>query len=262
MTWIKPTQPYLRRGDPLNQGVVGCWPMSEGCGPDTRDISGRGNHATLVNGPTRVMTAMGRAIRFASTSDRVVIPDNGFPTDVFSISVWIFIDELASVLWSQNVIWAHWEDDNNRVYLFQNRDTDKLSVYGKENSVVSVQVSCATVLQKQRWYHVAVSFDSVANQCCIYLDGKLDGSGTYTETTPVADHTLHMESNLSQLAEAMALIHSRVLAPAEIRKLAGLDGDPYVQWRPMPRRLVYAMRRWIDRSYPRGVLRGVQQGVA
>jgi len=261
MTWIKPTQPYLRRGDPLNQGVVGCWPMSEGCGPDTRDISGRGNHATLVNGPTRVMTEMGRALSFDGIDDwgtcgQVLNPDKSLPVTFTAwTKTYTSISNSRTIVGTQTsqlqIGWYH--ATNNRLLFGVNGGGGWWLGFDGPNYSVNT------------WYHVTGVYDG--SNASLYVNGKLVAGPT--AQTIGNNHAVSLLGRWSLTGTEWmngeigpVAIYSRVLAPAEIRRLAGLDGDPFEQWRPEPRRRVYAMRRWIDRSYPRGVLRGVQQGVA
>ena len=53
--------------NPINDGVVGFWPMLEGCGSKAWDISGGDNHGTLTNGP-----AWADGLTFDGTNDHVL----------------------------------------------------------------------------------------------------------------------------------------------------------------------------------------------
>lgn len=59
----------LDPGAPINSGLVGWWPMWEGAGGKTLDISGKNNHAALTNGPKWA----GRGLIFDGTNDFVSI---------------------------------------------------------------------------------------------------------------------------------------------------------------------------------------------
>ena len=58
----------LDPGAPINSGLVGWWPMWEGAGGKTLDISGNNNHVALTNGPKRA----GRGLIFDGTDDCVL----------------------------------------------------------------------------------------------------------------------------------------------------------------------------------------------
>ena len=59
----------LDPGAPINQGLVGWWPMWEGAGGKTLDISGRNHNGTLISEPLWD----GGALRFNGTTQRVDI---------------------------------------------------------------------------------------------------------------------------------------------------------------------------------------------
>ena len=54
-------------------GLVGYWSFDEGTGTTARDLSGRGNTGTLVNGPTWVEGRVGRALSFDGVDDAVAL---------------------------------------------------------------------------------------------------------------------------------------------------------------------------------------------
>ena len=74
--------------------------FNEASGVNAADASGRGNHATLVNGPTRVTGKGGNAVDLDGTDDHVNLPANVVGTlNNFSISTWVHLD--AATTWSR-----------------------------------------------------------------------------------------------------------------------------------------------------------------
>jgi len=247
MTWIKPTQPYLRRGDPLNQGVVGCWLMNEPTGPDTRDWSGRGNHATLVNGPTRVMTKMGRGIAFNGTSQYINVPvltySNATP---YSVAMWVLPTDLSNtgVFYCEASTLSIYP-----IFYLRQGDTPGSVVVYVRNLAETVKLNLAsTTLLSVNEPHSLVWTDH-AGSGKLYIDGVLDATnfaynplGTYSMIN--ACFGVMKRAAPSRYWNGTLLngaTYNRVLAPAEIRKLAGLRGDPFEQWRPVKRRRVYSV---------------------
>ena len=57
----------LDPGAPINKGLVGWWPMWEGAGGKTLDISGKDRHGTLTNGPLW----SGGGVKFDGTDDLI-----------------------------------------------------------------------------------------------------------------------------------------------------------------------------------------------
>ena len=227
-----PNQPFVRRGDPLNKGLVGCWLMQEPNGPNTRDISGRGNHATLVpegeDGPTRVMTEMGRGIDCVHANESyLATPMLMNPTLPGSFFLWIRWNDIS---FNQN---SGCMVTGNRLYL----GLYSASFWAGCGSVNTD--SGATKATLGTWYHFGLTWNGSYATC--WLDGSLIFGFAYTSAGLITN-SLHIgningSAGLESTATfTSATIYSRVLAPAEIRRLAGLDGDPWLQWRPMPKR--------------------------
>ena len=91
------TQPplgtQLDRTHPLNRGLVGYWPLSEGAGDRANDISGTGNNGVLTNGPVITGGKFGSSVSFDGVNDSIIVPnhnsiDFGANQD-FTIAVWV-----------------------------------------------------------------------------------------------------------------------------------------------------------------------------
>jgi hypothetical protein len=230
MAYVKPNQPFLRRGDPLNQGVVGCWLMNEPCGPDTRDWSGRGNHATLVNGPARVMTEMGRGI-------------NCVKADLSSIATPVYINPKLP---GSFFYWVRWQaisgsqtsggwNSENRLHV---------GIYGQNAWVACgsfVSLNLPHGMTAGNWYHIGLTWDGALAEHWIdakkILGFSYGSAGLISNPQHIGKLNGYTSGFGCTATFTSATIHSRVLAPAEIRRLAGLDGDPFEQWRPRRRRV-------------------------
>ena len=80
----------LDPGAPINKGLVGWWPMWEGAGGKTLDISGKNNHGTLTNGPVWA----GNAIDFDGSDDHVLLPLVSTTTTDFTMCAWVWPEVL------------------------------------------------------------------------------------------------------------------------------------------------------------------------
>lgn len=68
MAVVKPTFPVLQRTNLLSYGIVGCWPMTEGTGRVTADISGNGNNGVFNDSSlVWVERPLGNAISWGAT---------------------------------------------------------------------------------------------------------------------------------------------------------------------------------------------------
>lgn len=65
----------LDPANPINRGLVGFWPMWEGAGGKTLDISGKNNHGTLTNGPLW----SGGGLELDDTDDYIATPGVSIP---------------------------------------------------------------------------------------------------------------------------------------------------------------------------------------
>jgi len=232
-----PNQPFVRRGDPLNKGLVGCWLMQEPNGPDTRDISGLRNHATLVNGPTRVMSPYGPVLRFPDDSTfryaAATLPPC-MTTGPFSVSMWLCLTTRLL-----NSVFSLRPDNESPGFFLQRGSGNALWSPGS-----GYRRWTTLGIDGIAWHHtvlIVTGFDaSDINDSQLWLNGLSCTVLTTAEGTSSARSVFRLGSDGSARLFAGDIgpvaIYDRVLAPAEIRRLAGLDGDPWLQWRSMPKR--------------------------
>jgi len=72
----KPQNPQINRAHPLARGLVAAWPMWEGGGGTSRDVSGSGLDGTITSAPWGV-SAYGPSIEFDGTGNQyVTVSDN------------------------------------------------------------------------------------------------------------------------------------------------------------------------------------------
>ena len=58
----------LRKGHPLARGLVGYWPLLEGTGKLTEDLSGNGHDGTFIDGPIWIPGQHGPAVEFSDNA--------------------------------------------------------------------------------------------------------------------------------------------------------------------------------------------------
>jgi len=248
MIQTKPTQPFLRKGHPLNDGLVAAWLFSEGGGDTTRDLSGRSLHGTLINGPRWVATPYGWGLEFTSANSQYIRTNPKVrQTEPLSVIAWATYGGVGTIAGqrgnpSSNVGWT---------FSFQDPPRLKFTIFGAVD-----QFSAATTFNLGEWYQVGVTYDR--RYIRFYVNGCL--LSEHVETRPITASTqdllLFASNNYGSPAgyydglAAMQLIYSRALTPAEIRTLAGLDGDPWEQWRPYSA-LDYDVPLIVPKSYPK-----------
>ena len=80
----------------LEDGLVVYWPFDEGAGTTAYDASGNSNNGTLTNGPVwSTDAALGGAIQFDGTNDKVQLNPFDGPLNSFTVSLWVKANTLG-----------------------------------------------------------------------------------------------------------------------------------------------------------------------
>ena len=137
------------------------------------DTSGSGNNGTFNGNAT--YSSSDRALTFDGTDDYIKVNDTGISGDyVHSISFWIYNNNHAA-----NPIWIGENIDGKRINIY-------LPTSGIDYSFRSDTVSTTSTPPKNRWWHLAVTYNGTQgiNGRKIYIDGVAQ---TTTHTgTPAA----------------------------------------------------------------------------
>ena len=222
-----PFHTELNLGHRLSQDIVGCWLFNEAPPPlgSAMDLSGNGNHGTLVGDTHSVAGKFGPALDFDGIGDDVVsIPDteqlrfNG-STESFSI--------VAVVRTSDSFV--------NRAIVDKEEGSNdgwRFIIAGGPFwfSVGSADVKSSLTPVNNTWYHVAATLDRTGNGQ-IYIDGLANGlpvsvSGiTMATTNPVGIGLRARDGGHAWLGQIdHVYIYNRALNGSEI---ASLYLDPF-----------------------------------
>lgn len=156
--------------------------FNEASGVNAADGSGRGNHATLVNGPTRITGKGGNAVDLDGTDDHVNLPAKVVETlNNFTISTWVHLD--AATTWSR--IFDFGSGENAYMFLTPSaggsnkvRFTITTSGGGGEQFIDG-----ATALPTGTWTHVAVTLSG--NLGVLYVNGTEVGRNESMSINPL-----------------------------------------------------------------------------
>lgn len=130
--------------------------FNETSGANAADGSGKGRHATLVNGPTRVAGKGGNALDLDGTDDHVSLPVNVVGTlNNFTLSTWVHLD--AATIWSR--IFDFGSGEEAYMFLTPNAGGSNKARFTITNSGgTGEQVIDGTAeLPTGTWTHVAVT---------------------------------------------------------------------------------------------------------
>lgn len=210
MPWgnVKPgVGSILDLGDPINQGLVGCWLFNEGAGGFAYDIA-RMNNGTLTGGTAWAIGRFGKTLSFDGSNDYISVPSISIPTDI-TVSAWIFPLSLnANYICTKNPVNEQWA-------LFV--ESELLIWRGGANQ----NVLTATGPSINMWHHVVGSQRGVDGQ--LYIDGvqvattsslTAIGNGAGLINIGRFDAQYHFNGSIDNVR-----IHNRALTPAEVMRL-------------------------------------------
>lgn len=172
----------IDRADPINDGLIGWWPLNEGSGSKSHDISGFSYHGDTVN---------------MENSDWSVM-DNGACLDFDGSNEYISLPSEASIAGLSQVtfsVWAYFRDfsDNPGIFVEQTSSGGftrlglyaipifgwaKLRIYFRDatqdpSGTASIVISTGNIYVNNL-YHLVIIFDSINNHHKIFINGRLD----------------------------------------------------------------------------------------
>lgn len=154
----------LNLSHPLARGLVVRWLFNEQGGTRLNDISGRGNHGTLINGPVW----NNRTLSFDGGNDYVSLGDitSAFTNQEATFTVWVKrnlhtpLSQENTGSWSfNNQAWgSHYVWTNGQIYdgSFKYERTD---------------VGAGIVSDRTQWHHIAITRKSGENGWKFYQNG-------------------------------------------------------------------------------------------
>jgi hypothetical protein len=201
-------------------GVSGHWKFDEGIGILAADSSGQGHNATLSGTAGWTIDCAGHNALLTDGSGGIAQTVTAFlPPAAGTISFWMQSSGDPSAASRIFGLSTNWEVRH------QADGTLAFDINGDANGVA---VTTLPLNEVGRWYHVAVSFDSTTDAYEIYVDGKLDHTGTNAMTQQAAAilsfGTRTGSTNYWQGALRDFRIYGRILCPPEIAEVHGLVG--------------------------------------
>lgn len=155
---------------PINRGLVAYWPMLEGAGLVTRDLSPNGLHGTLTLMTPSATSGwsggvLGTSIRFDGTDDAISCGTSALFNPL----------EISAAAW----IWLNAAPTNNPNVMSKNYNTGWRWRINNSTNVVSVLdrgatniVSGTSAVPANTW--VLVGFTGTSTGIAIYINGALD----------------------------------------------------------------------------------------
>ena len=171
---------------PSPSGLIGYWPLDEGSGTSTADVSGYGNSGTLTGGPTWNSSGkVNSALDFNGSDEYITIGDINPITSV-TITAWIYPTGTSP---ADRIIVSK----DNTEYGFRIVEiTGTLQGIGGGNAIVETGVDLTSAANRNKWHFVAYTLDTVADTHVLYRNGAQVNSGSNTGTIANAATALNI----------------------------------------------------------------------
>ena len=144
-------------------GLVGYWSFDEGSGTTARDLSGRGNTGTLVNGPTWTTGRVGGALSFDGVNDHVDVGiRSGLTPPNITIEAWVRADRLDD-----------WDGIISNMSAWGSGFSLQIGTVQRIAAMVSghyLRTTWAPVTGV--WYHIVATHDNATSLNILYVNGR------------------------------------------------------------------------------------------
>lgn len=209
----------------LTRGLVGHWTFDDGEGTMARDVSGGGNHGTVMGGAKWSKGIIGGALEFDGMDDFVSIPnETAFDiTGSITVSAWIRVESFTKS-------WQAIVTKGDRAWRLHRASSRK-----------SVGFACSDLSRNQTgdllgnkdvadggWHHAAGVLDGT--KMSIYVDGALDASAESSPNISVNDYSVLIGANAQASGRLFhgtiddVRIYDRALSVDELRALVKAGG--------------------------------------
>ena len=162
---------------------------------DVTDSSGNGNNGTIVGGVSCNITGkVGQACNFDGT-DSISIPSSVMPTQQYTISAWVKIDEAAKTeVWRNWIMKPDFETTPVEIGVGDGRSTGGASgpmflVWNNSAGVVNLENNSFN-LRDGSWHQMAATYKPGEQD--VYVDGQLAGTSYYTGTLPATNSPIYI----------------------------------------------------------------------
>ena len=178
---------------PQSSAESAFWPMDEGVGTTTEDISTNSNDGTLKNGPNWVVGKIVNALQFDGINDRVDCGNNNsmdIGSNDFSISMWVKMGTSQNTYPTLISKGGGSNSDEGYWLMFKNK---RLRFLLSDGSTRQTFISNLIELDDNNWHHIALTIDRDM-VLTFYFDGATSG---YSDVSSFSEKDINSGRNLT-----------------------------------------------------------------
>ncbi len=210
----------LHAGVPAAGSLLGYWPFDEGSGETANDLSGNGNHGTLVAGPKWVNGRFGGALEFDGADDRVDL--GGFDLTTDTITYVALVNGSMTGGWTAIIFGRHVDRQITGIRL---NSQSRLSYCWNYASTAAYNWGGGPQVPADEWALVAVTIEP--ERATAYVITQAQGLQSASNEIPhVSQQTTNLligwDMNMNYGFRGIideVQIHDRALTPDELQSL-------------------------------------------
>ena len=229
----------LDGADPINNGLVGFWPLSQGAGRIAEDITPARRNGALTNVTDGwAASKFGKTIKLDGTNDYVTIPYSAVfdvtATNALTVSIWAAPIAVSASSYHGIMTKNRETGDISKMWGIWLTETGYWHFRGGNNTINSASQATLNV-----WTHLCITINGSGN-FIVYINGASIGSAGVTLSGATSNVMIGTAGGVPEYFDgrlAGARIHNRVLGPSEV---ARLYRDPWAGTARPVRRVAYA----------------------
>jgi len=203
----------------IRRNLIGWWPLNEGSGDVARDMSGNGYNGT-ISGATNIANPFpmgGNALDFDGTNDGIALPADCGLMNAKSISFCAWL-KAGSVAENEAAFGAETSTNNTVRWALVVQTGNVWGIRWRDAAVDPTGTakqfsSIASALNSGNIQHVCATWDSVAPEQKIYVNGALVSTGTVA--TEALGGSASNSASLGRLLSA-GNFYDRIMADARL----------------------------------------------
>ena len=187
-----------------------------GTGTTWSDLSGNGNHATLVNGPT-YRSSDGGHFDFDGSNDNVTT-NLQLPNRPYTVSTWVYVDATnAQYSWFITQMWSY---SNSALVMYAGGNPYKFKI-SRQLVAGGISMESSTTVIASTWYNFCLTVSSTDYK--LYVNGTLEDTATNSGNESANSGNIKIGVNANQTwpsyfegKMSSVLVYNKALSATEV----------------------------------------------